>query len=553
MSGEIPPWGCPWHGLIKGGQLELPSGAKIPMRQPSVWLYPWRQSSADLIDLGAPLASENNNDPDVEWRNVALLSGDQIHGVSLVPFEDQFNAGGSWIYQAPDSSNWLVSTTLENSDGADDSVEITLARFGEFFSEREVYVYDVPMPDLSYIQTEIDSIPLPSKINIKSFKIARYCSHPKGVSAIFMVGATAESFNTDGSYPSVAWIKVDLSGNANDCTARIEIIYRGQEVHNSYTLQESPGGIGSIAQPPEGVTLERTSWGAGFLDPSSGCAPYGFNDSVIPSSPSSASAYNINTYSDVLVSVFYDKKGKLIPVTVSVIAENHSSWVESASGSAGVLTIAGELKYDDNDEPFCFNFAPTYKNGSFAWGYTKREHGSFSVQVKIGSSVVYSISGSAEAVYTHSESGPIDNAKPIVKNRSGYSSSNLEYGGIYSESWPGDYRKFTFYPTIDDFYRHRLCRFKTNFDGDGTPQVTVIFTRYSNVLCGISTHDYDNNSYTTDVHVDPIITPLGLHNSTAISYTSPGNDQYILGRASYNPITGELAGSAVNMDPVCWT
>lgn len=102
MSNDFPIWGCPWHGLIKGGELTTDAEHVIEFPQPAGVSAATTGFTA-LIDLeGAP--SVDLPEPDDKGRvflSQAILGAGQVHGITLPP--------GAWIYEAQPGENWLAS------------------------------------------------------------------------------------------------------------------------------------------------------------------------------------------------------------------------------------------------------------------------------------------------------------------------------------------------------------------------------------------------------------------------------------------------------------
>lgn len=153
----VPVWGCPWHGLVRGGQLSLPNGASMSYPQPGPSTYPVTGGTAVAPDTygsthlhaaGMPVIvrgeSETASDAASgrQWRNQATLSGGRlhIHGQRL----------DGWIYVDPEGARWLVRCAQLQGEpsidpGSTISAIIQLIRFGVLGGAAKEYSYAVPI------------------------------------------------------------------------------------------------------------------------------------------------------------------------------------------------------------------------------------------------------------------------------------------------------------------------------------------------------------------------------------------------------------------------
>lgn len=154
---NVPPWGCPWHGLVQGGSLTLPSGAIMAYPQPAPRTF---QSGSAGGTINRPqdtygithrhaalMPSVSNSAEDVtagrQWRNEAILSGGryQVHGKLL----------DGWVYVDPDGARWLARCAAINEQdlrnlAAPLAATVTLSRFGVIGGAPESYSYPVSLP-----------------------------------------------------------------------------------------------------------------------------------------------------------------------------------------------------------------------------------------------------------------------------------------------------------------------------------------------------------------------------------------------------------------------
>lgn len=550
MSTNIPPWGYPWHGLIRGRRLELPSGIDMPMRQPSKGQYKWQASSNDLIDLGAPqITSAPSENPDIQWHNKAILSGDQLHGVPLVG--DPAHSG-AWIYQAPDSSVWVVSTSLDGSDGKDGSAKFTLTKFGEFYSDPESYTYTVAVPNLDYVIHEYMNNPHGNYYEVKSLRISKYCSHPKGHSAVFMVmGETYDPYESVLDYDGMAWLKASLTGHPSECQISVNGIYRGQEPANCFSWVIK--GYSHYRDPPASHDVEVSYTG----DPKDAVPPLcsSYSKSVSPATPTPSSDRWSDTreIKNAIISVMYDAQGGLVPVTVSVKSSMSKSWAVSASGSPYVMDASLHLvehPYGD----YC-DGTTTHTDGSYNFTINQKEEATIDVEIKVGNIVAYKKSGRANSYSNYLKTGIITKNGSEERTRALSGGTSFEAGGVVSGSLD---RKDTVSAGVD-LQRIYWSNFGSMAAGSWISDRRYVFfnfERYSNSVLGLSVREYghpDSEDFKTKIYADPPFTPAGPSDAPPVYYESRKNGDQSFGYASYNPITGELAGSILNLEPVNWT
>lgn len=124
---NVPPWGCPWHGLVRNGLLELPNGQMMEFPQPA-------NSDTTLVHvpgLTPVIPSSEDGLLGREWRTTAIIAGGNLHGRSL---------GGGYIYIDAENQPWLVLITKSA-----DQLSITLRRFGVLGGERIERMFEVPL------------------------------------------------------------------------------------------------------------------------------------------------------------------------------------------------------------------------------------------------------------------------------------------------------------------------------------------------------------------------------------------------------------------------
>lgn len=192
-----PVWGVPWHGLVRGGMLELPNRQRIAYPQPG------GDGSTALIQH--PAATPVSRTPEEQaadaaagrqWWHQAILASSQLHGVNL----------NGWLYIDPAGENWLVQTTLPSVPVSGGSATFTLKRFGVFGAAAVEHSYAVSVPDMGQATPEIFG-------SNGELRLSRYHVRPDGSAAVFEVAAW---FNADHQlfwpWRPVGWLEVRLAG-----------------------------------------------------------------------------------------------------------------------------------------------------------------------------------------------------------------------------------------------------------------------------------------------------------------------------------------------------
>lgn len=200
---NVPPWGCPWHGLVVGGALQLPTGS-----------MPWPQAPSPVRDYQAStsLLLKVPDTPEVtrtteeaaaddaagrEWRNTAMVGGGTLHGRPL--------GQNSWIYIDPSSQPWLIHPSFSGG-GRPNSVTLTISRFGILGAAPEQHTRTIAIPDLGQ---PLDEDPQPSAVCLHHVK-------PDGSGAIFAIyNDSLGGTNQSGWHPwtePLGFFEIGLSG-----------------------------------------------------------------------------------------------------------------------------------------------------------------------------------------------------------------------------------------------------------------------------------------------------------------------------------------------------
>lgn len=225
---NVPPWGCPWHGLVKAGQLELPNGEFIDYPQPfGFWYHQGVTHGVRHPDApGDPRAPEQVAADAAlgrEWRSSAILAGlgCQLYGKSL--------GTAQWIYIDPLGARWLASTTLSQVYAA--TRQVTLQRFGDFGAEPESYTYTFAVPPYG------NTTPA---LSITSTQFDMCSIKPDGSAALFVMGGVYGPEIADiFPWAPLGWIELSLSGPGTDCVPVCEVVKTRAQALGAYSYSEN--------------------------------------------------------------------------------------------------------------------------------------------------------------------------------------------------------------------------------------------------------------------------------------------------------------------------
>ena len=300
---EVPPWGCPWHGLIRDGQLELPNGESMAFPQT------FANGNTALIAVpGVPeverTAEEAADDAQSgrQWWNKAILSANRIHGRPL-PSRD------SWLYVDDAGDLWLVSTSFSSGLVSGGTTTVTLRRFGVLGGAVIEHSYSVSVPNMGQ-----DTPSISGSLN-STPTVRKYHSSPTGNAAVFEIslafGASspgATDNNRFWQYRPCGWVEVRLSGLGSECSISVEVLKTREQT------------LGSTYFEP----LERTVEVYYLVDPE-GSGPI-YISTEPPTGPVSA-AYDLvahdiydgatgrSGFADYIVGMWYDEGGVLHEVS----------------------------------------------------------------------------------------------------------------------------------------------------------------------------------------------------------------------------------------------
>lgn len=230
----LPVWGCPWHGLVHGGQLDLPNGEALIMPTG------YAASSGDTYLVKAPWAlpierTTGEQAADTEsgrqWWDRAILSGQSqmLHGVDL----------DGYIYCDPEGSAWRVTgaARLYYPDTST-QLTVTISRFGVLGGPVESYQHTIIFPDLGQSTPEI--------YYITQLRFALADTLPGGSRALLSVTADRSELDywvgpggagLDSHYlrwpsgtrnarwkPAIGWLELSISGAGDAAAVSLSVL-----------------------------------------------------------------------------------------------------------------------------------------------------------------------------------------------------------------------------------------------------------------------------------------------------------------------------------------
>lgn len=245
---NVPVWGCPWHGLVKNGQLVLPNSASISYPQPAG--DQWQSGSTALVQHpGAPTIIRTPDEQAADdaagrqWWNNAILANSTLYGVSL----------NGWIYIDPAGDSWLVQTTLPSVSVTGGTANVTLKRFGVLGGAPIEHTYPVAVPDMGQST--------PAVGGTGSLRISRYHTRADGSAAVFEIAAEFDSgAKLFWRMRPVGWLEVTLAGPGSECEIAVTVLktrvqtlgtaaaQQPATTPDNYYLRENEDGSSDIVQ-----------------------------------------------------------------------------------------------------------------------------------------------------------------------------------------------------------------------------------------------------------------------------------------------------------------
>lgn len=264
----VPPWGCPFHGAVKNGQLTLPNGSTKSWPQPSRmrqnqwdepgYTYPVRVPSVAAVERSAAELAEDQS-KGIEWRNDAILAGAyfQLHGHEVQ----------GWIYCSPTGAKWLVSP-VNIANPVDTNLALTLelqiGRFGVLGGQPDERTRFVTLVDLGQAEPNpADPSPAGTSawLSIADVK-------PDGSAALLMIFKPVYAFDSNGSHPlhkiPLGWLELTMTEVDGEISGTLSVVRTRTQAYGTAIWDNgTPGEFWNRIRPTPEVT---SAAGDGFTD-----------------------------------------------------------------------------------------------------------------------------------------------------------------------------------------------------------------------------------------------------------------------------------------------
>lgn len=225
---SVHPWGCPFHGLVKNGQLQLANGQAKSWSQPvrmrqnqwdeSGYTFPVRVPGVAPVER-SPEDQAADQARGYEWRSDAVLAGGyfQLHGRNLQ----------GWVYCAPSGAKWLVSPlNIANqvNTSASLTLELLISRFGVLGGAPDNRTHFVSLADLGQAEPDpADPSPAGTTAWLQVVDVA-----PDGGRALIMIFRPVYAFSSSGSHPlhkiPLGWLELVVSEEDGQLDAALSVV-----------------------------------------------------------------------------------------------------------------------------------------------------------------------------------------------------------------------------------------------------------------------------------------------------------------------------------------
>lgn len=509
---NVPPWGCPWHGLVKGGQLQLPNGTSMAYPQPSA---EDAGHFGDTALITHPLAEAITRSTEeqaadaaagYQWRNTAILSGADLYGKAL----------GGWIYIDAAGDCWLVTTELSWAERAGGLTTFTLRRFGVLGGAPLEYSYSVAVPNMGQATPDVFGV---------AYRVARYHSSPTGSAAVFEVAALyTDPASQWWNWRPVGWLEVTLSGPGSECVIAIT------------TLKTRVQTLGSLTRSPltltdESYYLQQQADGTGQIvtEPTPGLTGYRLVTHTI------VSGTDLYGFAGWVVGMYYDSAGARHEVTLTERSETaYTSPAITHTGPTSFPPGASLNAQFDMSTNIASTLTFTYSvDGTPAASYVYQLDEASTTRLEI-------IDGAGFETY----SGRVD-CNPGAAYEQALSAQPVALPKIIGGSllgYPTGYDELGDVPTW--FAGGFAWCWEANVRGD----MWVRPHRYSNTTLGVEHSERLAATGRHSVHQPAVVTPSGAQTLPALTVPYlAGEARLIYG--SWCPVTHQAARDTA---PVCW-
>lgn len=261
MINKLIRFGCPYHGMIRGGEIHLPNGEKKPSPQPAALISGAFSGNTYLQRM--PWAPGGEDTPEDiaagrTWTDYAILGGitQMLHGRPL----------NGWIYAAADGTPWWVdaSNMTQSSVTGSFNRSITLRRFGRVGRSASSQGISLSLSDTGQSA--------PALTGATGVRLADIT--PDGRRAIFEVTLTTDVNPDPGlgrTYPIGYWL-LEISGAPGPgLSATISVLRTRQQALGTMTdtgpIPDVPFGYSeygtqetSSTDPVTGITTSTYIW-----------------------------------------------------------------------------------------------------------------------------------------------------------------------------------------------------------------------------------------------------------------------------------------------------
>jgi len=320
MIDKLLRFGCPYHGMIMGGEIHLPNGEKVPAPQPGGLIVTYSGSTTVLELSGSTLLQRmpwapggTDTEEDVlagrHWADYAILGGNdqRLHGKRLQH---------SWIYAAPDGNPWRINAAnlYSITVGTPLSAEISVNAFGRVGAPSVTHRYTVNLPSTGQTMAGLGSWRYAFLHDIT----------PDGSKAIFALYYQNTSGDTArfGALHPIGFLQLSLSGTPGiDFEATLSVLKT--DVQTLGALTHTP----AVEEEREYVpyNLERVD------------GEYRWS-SIVQTLAMAAYGPEERGISGRVVAMWYDEAGEVYPVTMTVTDARAVEWSFSAVATGGPLT-----------------------------------------------------------------------------------------------------------------------------------------------------------------------------------------------------------------------
>lgn len=320
----VPPWGCPWHGLIKNGRLQLPNGDEMSFPQPGVnWFT--RGHSRLIRHPKAPvdLRTEAQVQADLElgrqWWSEAIIAVNTLHGRSV-------GFGYSWLYIDPRGVNWQVQCDVSLFS---ETLTVTLNRFGVLGGKPQQLQYSLTRPDLGQSQPDIEFV---------TMDIHLVDSQADGRAALFCIsGGFRPEAGDVFPWAPLGWFEVSLAGPGEACEVTINVLRTRAEVLGEIVIED---------RFAEGETYQHGP----LFDPVYGYEPNSQRSIVLYRTVSFEGAYDLQrrAVNGKVLAMMYAPDGAIRELTLDISSQQNSRVLTSgvnfgAENYEGTFTTTSEV------------------------------------------------------------------------------------------------------------------------------------------------------------------------------------------------------------------